>query len=84
MAVVDRETDDSSQVGQPTMSPDDMYLVFVSDMPGGQGGRDLWYMKFNESSEEWGSAEEHGSRHQLVLRRVLPAHPQKRRPVFRF
>lgn len=52
LAVVDRATDDSSQVGQPTMSPDDMYLVFVSDMPGGQGGRDLWYMKYNESSEE--------------------------------
>ncbi|MDB4787458.1 OmpA family protein, partial [Flavobacteriales bacterium] len=61
MAVVDRATDDSSQVGQPTMSPDDMYLVFVSDMPGGQGGRDLWYMKFNESSEEWGAAENMGA-----------------------
>jgi peptidoglycan-associated lipoprotein len=43
------------------MSPDDMYLVFVSDMPGGQGGRDLWYMKFNESSEEWGAAENMGA-----------------------
>jgi peptidoglycan-associated lipoprotein len=61
MAVVDRATNDSSQVGQPTMSPDDMYLVFVSDMPGGQGGRDLWYMKFNESSEEWGAAENMGA-----------------------
>ena len=61
LAVVDRETNDSSQVGQPTMSPDDMYLVFVSDMPGGQGGRDLWYMPFNEASQEWGTAQNMGA-----------------------
>ena len=61
LPVVDRMTNDSSQVGQPTMSPDDMYLVFVSDMPGGQGGRDLWYMKFNEASEEWGAAQNMGA-----------------------
>lgn len=55
LAIVDRATDDSSQVGQPTMSPDDQFLVFVSDMPGGQGGKDLWYIKYNEASEEWGA-----------------------------
>jgi peptidoglycan-associated lipoprotein len=54
--IVDRATDDSSQVGQPTMSPDDQFLVFVSDMPGGQGGKDLWYIQWNDASEEWGSA----------------------------
>jgi len=54
--VVDRANDDSSQVGQPTLSPDDQFLVFVSDMPGGQGGRDLWYIQFNDASQEWGSA----------------------------
>ena len=58
--IVDRATDDSSQVGQPALSPDDQYLVFVSDMPGGQGGRDLWYLKWNSASEEWGSAENMG------------------------
>jgi len=56
LPIVDRATDDSSQVGQPTMSPDDQFLVFVSDMPGGQGGKDLWYIKYNEASEEWSAA----------------------------
>lgn len=54
--IVDRATDDSSQVGQPTMSPDDQFLVFVSDMQGGQGGKDLWYIQWNDASQEWGSA----------------------------
>ena len=58
--ILDRETDDSSQVGQPALSPDDQFLVFVSDMPGGQGGRDLWYLKWNDASGEWGAAENMG------------------------
>lgn len=53
--IVDRATDDSSQVGQPTMSPDDQFLVFVSDMQGGQGGKDLWYLQWNDASQEWGA-----------------------------
>lgn len=56
LSIVDRMTDDSSQVGQPTMSPDDQYLVFVSDMVGGQGGKDLWYIRWNDASQEWGAA----------------------------
>lgn len=55
-SIVDRATDDSSQVGQPALTPDDQFMVFVSDMPGGQGGKDLWYIQYNASSEEWGSA----------------------------
>ena len=35
---------DTNTVGQPAISPDDNTLVFASDMPGGFGGRDLWYM----------------------------------------
>lgn len=53
--IVDRATDDSSQVGQPTMSPEDQFLVFVSDMQGGQGGKDLWYLQWNDASQEWGA-----------------------------
>lgn len=56
LGILDREAgDDSSQVGQPALSPDDQYLVFVSDMPGGQGGRDLWYVQYDDASGEWGS-----------------------------
>jgi len=42
-------------VGQPTMTPDDAFMVFVSDMQGGQGGRDLWYIEWNDASSEWGA-----------------------------
>ncbi len=57
LGVLDREAgDDSSQVGQPSLTPDDQYMVFISDMEGGQGGKDLWYIKWDDASEEWGSA----------------------------
>ena len=59
--IVDRATDDSSQVGQPTMSPDDQFLVFVSDMQGGQGGKDLWYVQWNDASQEWGAPSNMGA-----------------------
>lgn len=34
--------DTLSSVAHPALSPDGGYLYFVSDMPGGQGGLDLW------------------------------------------
>ena len=33
-------------VGQPSISKDGKYLFFASDMPGGQGGSDLYYCEF--------------------------------------
>jgi hypothetical protein len=30
-------------MGQPSISADGKYLFFASDMPGGQGGSDIWY-----------------------------------------
>ena len=43
---------DSAVVGHPAISPDDKMLVFASDMDGGQGGKDLWYIK-EESRGKW-------------------------------
>ena len=34
------------EVGQPSISKDGKYLFFASDMPGGQGGSDLYYCEF--------------------------------------
>ena len=45
LGLINRDENDSSQVGHPALSPDDMYLVFASDMPGGYGGKDLWFVK---------------------------------------
>lgn len=34
--------DSTISVGHPAISPDEMQLYFVSDMPGGEGGKDIW------------------------------------------
>ncbi|HUX58429.1 MAG TPA: PKD domain-containing protein [Bacteroidales bacterium] len=39
------------EVGQPSLSSDGKYLFFASDMPGGQGGSDLYYCEY--LNEEW-------------------------------
>lgn len=52
--LVSREVNDSSQVGHPAMSPEGDFLLFVSDMPGGQGGKDIWYVKYDEREDTFG------------------------------
>lgn len=43
---------DSISVGHPCTS-DGRYLIFASDMPGGFGGRDLWYTRYDRKAETW-------------------------------
>ncbi|MBL8002828.1 MAG: PD40 domain-containing protein [Flavobacteriales bacterium] len=45
-------------VAQPAISPDGRYLVFVSDMPGGQGGTDLYICR--DVGGQWGEPENMG------------------------
>lgn len=40
--------DTISSYAHPAVSPDGQWLYFTSDMPGGQGGRDIWRIKLNE------------------------------------
>lgn len=40
-------------VGHPAFSPDDQKLYFVSDMPGGYGGTDLYVVEFKNGN--WGT-----------------------------
>lgn len=51
--LVDRASDDSSRVGHPALSPDGKYMFFASDMPGGKGGRDIWYVTYDKKSSTW-------------------------------
>lgn len=44
---------DTITVGHPAISPDDQTLVFASDMPGGFGGKDLWYVTYDKRSRSW-------------------------------
>lgn len=40
--------DTLSTSGHPAVSPDGEYLYFVSDMPGGYGGKDIWRISLKE------------------------------------
>ena len=42
---------DNYSVAHPSLSSDSNYMYFTSDMPGGQGGKDIWYCKKN--GEGW-------------------------------
>jgi peptidoglycan-associated lipoprotein len=46
---------DSCNSGHPTLSKDDQLLIFASDMPGGQGGLDLWYSIYDKKAKNWGN-----------------------------
>lgn len=44
---------DSITVGHPCVSEDGKYLLFVSDLPGGFGGRDIWYSTYEKKTDAW-------------------------------
>ncbi len=46
---------DSATVGQPCLTADAQTLYFVSDMSGGQGGKDIWVSKYDKKSKTWGT-----------------------------
>ncbi len=43
---------DSISVGHPC-TIDGKYLIFASDLPGGFGGKDLWYTEYDRKSDSW-------------------------------
>lgn len=44
---------DSITVGHPCASADGKFLIFTSDLPGGFGGRDLWYTTYEKKTDSW-------------------------------
>jgi len=54
------KTHDSISVGHPCTS-DGRFLIFASDMPGGLGGRDLWYSTYDQKAETWSKPVNMGS-----------------------
>lgn len=50
---------DSISVGHPCTA-DGKYLIFASDMPGGFGGRDLWYTQYDKKSKTWSASKNMG------------------------
>jgi outer membrane protein OmpA-like peptidoglycan-associated protein len=57
-------------VGHPALSPDGSVLFFVSDMPGGQGGSDLYMCRNNGG--HWGEPENLGPAINTPLDEVFP------------
>lgn len=52
---------DTFTVGHPAISSDDNTLVFASNMPGGQGGKDLWYVTYDKKAKKWSEPTNLGS-----------------------
>lgn len=44
---------DSISVGHPLPNEDGSILIFSSDMPGGEGGKDLWYSEYQRREDSW-------------------------------
>ncbi len=40
-------------VGHPALSRNEKVLIFSSDMPGGEGGKDLWMSTYDKRAKEW-------------------------------
>ncbi|MCC7051032.1 MAG: OmpA family protein, partial [Bacteroidia bacterium] len=47
-------TSDSFSVGHPCLNEDESRLYFASDMPGGLGGHDIWYIEYDKKNKKWG------------------------------
>lgn len=45
---------DSITAAHPAISSDELTLYFISDMPGGVGGNDIWKITRESNSGEWG------------------------------
>jgi len=52
---------DTFTVGHPAISNDDLTLVFASNIPGGQGGKDLWYITYDKKAKTWSEPTNLGS-----------------------
>ncbi len=50
---INLKTSDTVSVGHPCVTEDGKFLIFASDMPGGFGGKDLWYTTFDKKAKTW-------------------------------
>jgi peptidoglycan-associated lipoprotein len=44
---------DSVSIGHPCVSADGNFLIFVAELPGGFGGKDLWYTTYSKKADIW-------------------------------
>ncbi len=65
-------SDDSVVIAHPAISPDDLTLYFVSDMPGGIGGKDIWRVTRSNEGDEWSTPENLGEMINTVDDEMFP------------
>ncbi len=46
--------DSTTVFGNPSISPDELTLFFSSDLPNGEGGKDIWYATRKSANENFG------------------------------
>lgn len=68
-------------VGHPWLSKDGSKMYFTSDMPGGYGGSDIYYIEKN-SSGEWGEAKNLGDKINTEANEMFPFFDEKNRTLY--
>jgi peptidoglycan-associated lipoprotein len=53
-------SEDSVVVAHPAISPDNLILYFVSTLPGGYGGKDIWKISRENEGSDWSAPENMG------------------------
>lgn len=63
---------DTNDFAAPALSVDGETLIFVSDLPNGQGDKDLWMSKFDKKEKKWGPPVNLGSTINTPQKEVYP------------
>jgi outer membrane protein OmpA-like peptidoglycan-associated protein/tetratricopeptide (TPR) repeat protein len=58
-------------VGHATLSKDEQTLYFISDMPGGLGGTDIWYCEL-QADQSWGKPQNAGPNVNTIKDEMFP------------
>ncbi len=53
-------SDDSVVIAHPAIGPENLELFFVSDLPGGFGGKDIWKVSRSNEGDDWSEPENLG------------------------
>lgn len=61
---------DEYTVGHPTITEDGLTMYFISDMPGGYGGTDIYVSRY--TGEEWGEPQNLGSEVNTEAKEMFP------------
>jgi len=68
--------DDSVIIAHPAISQDELTMYFVSNMPGGVGGKDIWKVTRSNLGDEWSKPENLGPEINTVDDEMFPfIHP---------